>query len=145
MQTPSPERIFLAQSLTYAGTLPLIAAVFAAYLNLEGVDALNMARFYAAVIVAFLGGLHWAHYLFQGSKCPRNLLATSSATACLAWSSLMLPAVKLALALQSLCFIYLLVLDYRLKEAKSLPPWFYALRSNATAIVVVCLMMLELS
>lgn len=144
-QTMPPRHVFQAHALTYAGTLPLVAGVIAAYLKVGAIDPLTLVRIYAAIIIAFLSGIHWSCYIFFSSKCPRNLLVTSSAITLLAWSSLMFPQVKLALVLQSLCFLYLLVLDYKLKEAKILPAWFYALRNNATAIVVVCLMMLELA
>ncbi len=143
MHALPPRHLFLAQFLGYAGTLPLVAAVCAAYFKVSIVDPLQSARLYSAIIIAFLSGIHWASYIFYSNKCPRNLLATSTACALVAWGSLMYPQLKLALALQSLCLLYLLVLDYKLKEAKILPDWFYALRNNATAIVVVCLMMLE--
>ncbi|MBY0407607.1 MAG: DUF3429 domain-containing protein [Rickettsiales bacterium] len=145
MQNLSPRNVFIAQALTYAGTVPLVAGVLAAYFRVEHLDVLHWSRLYAAVIVSFISGIHWGVQLFHGEKSPRNLFITSNAIALLAWASLMFIEVKLALALQSLCFLYLLVLDYRLKEAKILPHWFYGLRNNATAIVVVCLMMLELA
>jgi hypothetical protein len=141
----SPRHIFMTQALTYAGTFPLIIAVFVAYAKIPGMDPLFMVRSYAAVVIAFLSGIHWAAFLFFSSKCPRNLLITSNATALFCWASLLFPDQKLSLALQSLCFLYLLVLDFKLKQAKVLPVWFYALRHNATAIVIMCLMMLELT
>lgn len=140
-----PRHIFLAQALAYAGTLPLVAAVIAAYFKVDAIDPLVVVRMYTAVIIAFLSGIHWACYIFFSNKCPRNLLITSNVSTLFAWASLMFVDVKWALVLQSLCFLYLLVLDYKLREAKILPPWFYALRNNATAIVVICLMMLELT
>ena len=143
MPALSPRNLFLAQIFSYIGTLPLVAAVCGTYLHFHLIDPMESARLYSAIIIAFLSGTHWSCYIFFSNKCPRNLLVTSTACMLIAWSSLMYEQVKLALVMQSLCFLYLLVLDYKLKEAKILPDWFYALRNNVTAIVVVCLMMLE--
>lgn len=123
--------------LTYAGTLPLIAlmvGVLAGWLPVW--HASRMAMLYGAAIVAFLAGIHWACHLFYAAKCPRNLLLTSNMVALLAWISLLSPLSIWPMLLQVLCFLYLLVLDHRLLSAGILQAWFYALRRNATFIVV---------
>jgi hypothetical protein len=57
----------------------------------------------------------------------------------LAWSSLLITHQEIAIIVQILCFIYLLILDVKLRVAGILPEWFYDLRRNATVIVVLCL------
>lgn len=135
-------QITLAKILTYSGTLPLIASALSIYFPVAGFDAVLIATTYVAIIISFLCGIHWAVYLFFAGKCPRNLLITSNVIALLAWSSLLVTHQPIALVLQSLCFLYLLTLDLKLRDAGILPHWFYNLRQNATIIVVLCLAIL---
>jgi hypothetical protein len=102
-------------------------------------DSALIAITYSAIIISFLCGIHWAVYLFFAEKCPRNLLMTSNGVALLAWSSLLATHQSIAIALQAVCFLYLLTLDLQLRDGGILPQWFYGLRRNATMIVVVCL------
>lgn len=132
-------QITLANILTYSGTLPLIAAALLTQLPAATASAWIIATAYSAIIISFLCGIHWAIYLFFSEKCPRNLLITSNFVALLAWFSLLVAHQPMALILQMLCFIYLLALDLKLRDAGILPQWFYSLRRNATIIVVFCL------
>ncbi len=134
-----PRAITLAKILTYSGTLPLIGCVVLMYAPVVGVDGALIARTYSAIIISFLCGIHWAIYIFFAEKCMSNLLITSNLLALLAWSSLLIAHQDIALILQSACFLYLLMLDLKLRDAGILPDWFYYLRRNATAIVILCL------
>lgn len=144
MHPLSPRNTFLAQLLAYGGVMPLVAAIFAQYMKLD-MDALGLARSYAAVIISFLCGTHWGLFIGHSNKVPHNLFITSTFAAVAGWISLLLPEIKTALVMQSLCFLYLMVLDYRMKRSGLLPAWYYALRHNATAIVIFSIFMLELS
>ncbi len=130
--------ITLAKILTYSGTLPLIASVLLTQFPAFGVNSGMIANTYSAIIISFLCGIHWAAYLFFAEKCPHNLLITSNAVALLAWASLLTIHQPITLLLQSLCFLYLLTLDLKLRDAGILQQWFYTLRRNATIIVVLC-------
>ena len=134
--------VTLAKILTYSGTLPLIASVVLIFFPVTGFDAALIATSYSAIIISFLCGIHWAVYLLFAEKCPRNLLITSNLIALLAWISLFLQHSPIIIFLQALCFLYLLTLDLKLRDAGIIPEWFYALRRNATMIVVLCLAML---
>ena len=129
----------LANILTYSGTLPLIASVVTHYFPSTGWDSTFIAITYAAIIISFLCGIHWAVYLFFAEKCPRNLLITSNVVALLTWASLLATHQSIVIVLQALCFLYLLTLDLKLRDVGILPQWFYSLRRNATIIVVLCL------
>jgi hypothetical protein len=85
-------QIKLAKILTYSGTLPLIASVVTHYFPLTGWDSTLIAGTYAAIIISFLCGIHWAAYLFFANKCPRNLLISSNVVALLAWTAGNTPA-----------------------------------------------------
>ena len=129
----------LVNILTYSGTLPLIASVVTHYFPATGWDSTFIAITYAAIILSFLCGIHWAASLFFAEKCPRNLLITSNVVALLAWAALLSTHQSIAIVLQALCFLYLLALDLKLRDAGILPQWLYNLRRNATIIVVLCL------
>jgi hypothetical protein len=132
-------QITLAKILTYSGTLPLAASAIGFYFAVNGFDSTLIARTYAAIIISFLCGIHWAAYLFFAEKCPRNLLITSNVIALLAWVSLLITHQPIAIVLQALCFLYMLTLDLKLRDVGIIPKWFYSLRRNATIIVVLCL------
>lgn len=136
----NPQQHLVAKALTYAGTLPLVATSCGRMLAwISTADTLHFATTYSAVIISFLAGIHWACYLFFRERCPRNLLFTSNLVALLAWLCLLVNNLPWQILLHILLFLYLLVLDFRLSEAGVLPAWFYLLRRNATAIVVLSL------
>lgn len=128
----TPRNSFLAHFLTLAGSLPLIVAA-------AGIMPVDIAMTYAAVIISFVSGVHWAAYLFFSERCSRNFFLTSVISTIIGWLSLLAPDVKIGLLMQSLCFIYLLTLDYQLKEKAIIPPWYYHLRFVITGIVVLAL------
>jgi hypothetical protein len=136
--------ITLAKILTYSGTLPLVVCAGLMFAPIAGVDANVLAKTYGAIILSFLCGIHWALFLFFSEKCPHPLLITSNVLAILAWCSLLGTHHNMAFALQALCFVIVLALDAKLHRVGVLPEWFYQLRRNATAIVVVCLSVMAL-
>ncbi len=133
----------LAKILTYSGTMLLIAcavcAVAPSIIPLADIHTFVIAKTYSAMILSFLCGIHWACYLFFAERCPRHLLLISNALALLAWLTLLVGHQSWGLSLHIFCFLYLLTLDHRLCAAGILPPWFYALRRNATMIVATSL------
>lgn len=135
-------QITLAKILTFSGTLPIIGSALLIYIPFADLKPAFVATAYSAIIISFLSGIHWAVYLFFAEKCPRNLLITSNATALLAWISLLITNSYAALLIQSLCFLYLLKLDWTLFKLEILPKWFYGLRQNATMIVLLFIVIL---
>ena len=134
--------IRLAKILTYSGTLPLIACLVISVWPMPGFDRSLAAQTYSAIIISFLCGIHWAAFLFFPEKCPRYYLVCSNAVALLAWGTMLIPYQGIARFLPPLCFLFLFALDSKLWEQGIMPEWFYILRRNATAIVVLCLLTL---
>jgi hypothetical protein len=142
--------ITVANTLTYSGTLPLIGSVILLYfpmmiapaLPMAGLDGAVIASTYSAVIISFLCGIHWAAYLFITDRCPRHLLIISNVIALLAWVSLLLGSQLDTTLLQAGCFLFLLALDVKLRNAGIHAAWFFRLRRNATLIVVLCLLLI---
>lgn len=136
----------LARTLTYAGTLPLIACALAAWMPLpSGVDVAAIAIAYGAVIASFIAGIHWAASLFFAQRCGRLPLLASNAIALAAWAGLLLHDPVQACLLLTLCFAALLAVDRRLHAQAVLPTWFHRLRRNATAIVMSMLVVVALA
>ncbi len=140
----------LAQLLTYAGTLPLIACALLAWAPTlaGGADVANAATIalaYAAVIASFIAGIHWAASLFFAERCGQLPMITSNIAALFAWSTLLLGDARLGCLLLVPCFASLLAIDHGLRGKGVLPPWFFALRRNATLIVVSALLLVAFS
>lgn len=142
--------IIVANTLTYSGTLPLIGSLVLLHfpmmvptaLPMAGLDAALIASAYSAVIISFLCGIHWTAYMFFSDRCPRHLLIISNVVALLAWVSLLLGNQLATTILQAGCFVFLLAMDVKLRNAGIHAEWFFRLRRNATLIVVLCLLLI---
>jgi hypothetical protein len=129
-----------AQFLTYAGVIPFI---FLAKLSIFNIHLFNIAAYplllvYAAVIAAFISGIHWGVYLFK--EVPINLFIRSNIVTLIAWLAAagMLPMNVLILAA---CFIYLYLIDVKLVKQGITESWFHKLRTHASIMVVISLLL----
>jgi hypothetical protein len=127
----------LAVLLTYAGLLPIWLAVANQVLQWLPIDTVFWASAYAAVIAAFICGIHWAVFLFFADRSPVNLLLTSNLICLTAWAGLLLSGTSAASLIFIGCFIGLLAIDSRLRAAGLIPPWFYRLRVQASTGMVI--------
>jgi hypothetical protein len=132
-----------ATYLTYAGIIPF---VFLAKLTIFDVNFFNIAAYplllvYAAVIAAFIGGIHWGLYLFK--EAPLNLFVHSNIITLAAWLAAagMLPFNLLVLAG---CFIYLYLIDMKLNQQGVTEAWFHQLRTHASAAVIISLLLVAM-
>ncbi|MDP8568883.1 DUF3429 domain-containing protein [Methylophilus aquaticus] len=133
------QQIKLASILTIVGALPFVAAVAA---QLAGVSAYHTSYFsltYGAVILSFLGGMHWGVFLSQAHVARINLLVSSNLFALLAWLSLLMLVPLTQYLIQITCFLALLLIDRKLAADGMIERWFYNLRKQVTLVVVVCL------
>lgn len=132
------QHITQAKLLTRLGALPFVASVG---IELLGWHDLHIAYFviaYGAVIVSFLAGIHWGLFLLRNGQLHLNLLLSSNVLALFAWASLLIPPVEIQLLVQMLCFVVLLWIDKQLSTDMAIEPWFYALRKQITAVVLLC-------
>ena len=120
--------------LSVAGAIPFVSAASATWLVPEHAvtDWLAHAAFlYGAVILSFLGGIHWGRALSDNAAYP---LWFSIAPALIGWGAALieprfgLPILAAAFLLQFLVDLYL-----------DLPPWFRLLRLAITLIVTASL------
>lgn len=98
-----------------------------------------MAAFmaYGAVILSFLGGIHWglaiASDLGDGSL-PRRLVV-SVVPSIVAWAGLLLP-LRVGLLVLAVGFAAMLYVDTRATRVGEAPPWYPRLRGPLSAVVL---------
>jgi hypothetical protein len=137
----------LARLLGYAGLIPFIVLAAGA----RGIPAwlgegfsLSALAFYAAVIVSFMAGLHWAYAIAVPSlddRMRRRLLTVSVAPPILVWILLSLVGQRHVLLVAAVCLVAIAVVDARLRREPWFPPWFWRLRVQLTTVAVIALVL----
>ena len=100
-------------------------------------------RYYAATILAFMGGIHWGLAIGAGAAQrdeagTRIQLIGSVIPSLVGWIALLLPPF-FGLAVMALAFTLLLVADIAAVREGRAPAWYPNLRIPLTCIVVLCL------
>lgn len=128
-----------ALALGLAGALPFIALAVSVWLlpDTQATWALGALIAYGAVVLSFLGGIHWGLALQAGP--PRGFVI-SVIPSLLAWAALLLPS-TLALSLLTVCLVAQLVLDMQIRLA----PWFRLLRVVLTAAAAASLLLASMA
>jgi hypothetical protein len=128
--------------LGLAGLLPFIATALGAWWapGAWSVYAIQAFVYYSAVILSFLGGIHWG--LAMGRDAPksptfRGRVMLSMVPSLMAWPALLwggAPGTAL------LMFGYIAVRGYEASATGSvgLPEWYRGLRNVLTIVVVAC-------
>ena len=135
----------LAQILGGTGLIPLIVADIGAVKG-YGLIAASLGNIYAAIILAFLGAIHWGLALDRTANPDEAgpLLLWSVIPAlwgffALWWSPL------LAALLLMLGFVAQWLADFRLqRRGISWPAWFFPLRSALTLVILILLAILAI-
>lgn len=106
-------------------------------------QVLNWLIAYGAVILSFVGALHWGVAMVhtQMRDTDRTVfMAWSVVPALAAWVALLLPA-KTALLLMAATFVVHFAADRQLAQRFALPPWYLRLRAGLTGVVAPCLLL----
>ena len=126
--------------LGVAGLIPFLAGIagvwalgYPAYIL-----ALNLTMAYAAVILAFLGAVHWGLALAQGAAGNWRRLAPSVLPALAGWFALILPN-AFGLLLLAVGFAAVFLVDRTAVAAGRAPGWYKALRKPLTLVVLASL------
>jgi len=134
----------LYTALALAGTIPFIAG---ALLPLLGHDSLphlgpldQLVASYGLAIVCFLAGTHWGTYLSGRSADSLNLFVTSNAIFLAVWFAYVGAGVQTAIGVQVFAFLTLLYIDLRLKTGDVISAKYLRVRTVATLIAVVSLL-----
>ena len=131
----------LARWLGYAGLIPFVAIAAGLWLGpQEWRAALHAALLgYAAVILSFMGAVHWGLAMAGDGQGAQRRLALSVLPALLGWLALLLPA-GLGYAALLLGFAALCLLDVLAGRHGLVPSWYPPLRVRLTAGVVLSLL-----
>lgn len=131
-------------ALALAGTLPFIACALLPVLGYDSVSYLGpldeVVASYGLAIVCFLAGAHWGTYLSGRSADSLNLFVISNIIFLAAWFAYVGADVKWALGTQVLAFLTLLFIDMRLKHSDVISAGYFRVRSVATLIATISLL-----
>jgi Protein of unknown function (DUF3429) len=142
---PDPHAIPAAAAILGAGGLaPFLGLLAAPILGAEpfGRPPLAVLAIYAAVILAFMGAVHWGLSMagYGGRRDTSWRYAASVVPALLAWFSVAFLPLSVALGVMAGVFALLLLYDLRSSRIGTAPPWYARLRWRLTAVVVPCLL-----
>jgi len=142
-QAPAAARI-----LALGGLIPFWALALAPRFGINPPQLQQALISYAAVILSFVGALHWGLAAARDNT-DRPLPAWRSygwsvVPALVAWVALLLPY-RDALTLLSLTFIAAMFADLRWLAGQGLPLWFVPLRTIISILVVIALYIAQLS
>ena len=126
--------------LGYAGLLPfvlllLISAFSTGHFAQQAAESM---LFYAAMILTFLGAVHWG-YVLAADNCAaeKKRLYWAVTPSLIGWVALMLPA-QLAIVLLMLAFALCWWIDTKLYVEDGLA-WYMNMRTHLTVVVVASL------
>lgn len=135
----------LAWLLGFAGLIPFISGALGIWVTPVGWRPLVLAALldYAAVILAFMGAIHWglAMRAEEGSLNAQMQLGLSVIPPLVGWAAVSfgLP-VALAIPLFILAFVALYWADLRAVRLGLAPIWYKPLRRPLTIVVSLCLL-----
>lgn len=140
--SPSPAWLVppAARWLGFAGLIPFVAGAFAS-LPVAGElrpFALPLLLDYGAIILSFMGGVHWGAAMMRDDSGV-GPLGRSVASALIALPAALIGGAA-GLVLLAAGFLGLLLYDERETQVRRLPRWYPHLRRPLTAIVTTCLL-----
>jgi hypothetical protein len=131
-------------ALALAGTIPFIACALLPVLGYDSVSYLGpldeVVASYGLAIVCFLAGAHWGTYLSGRSADSLNLFVISNVIFLAAWFAYVGADVKWAVGTQVLAFLTLLFIDMQLKHSDVISAAYFRVRSVATLIAAISLL-----
>lgn len=132
----------LALTLMMVAVLPFVGLSIGLYFHSDnGTILLDLLFSYAALVLSFLGGIHWGMAVMHAQKdhphAARLMYVGSIFTVAVSWGILFVPDMNNRLL--SFAFLYAAAWgsDRLLLRYGIIPLWYYNLRSIATPIVVV--------
>jgi hypothetical protein len=129
-----------ARLLGFAGLIPFLVAAAVLVAGPASLEALALRSLlaYGAIILSFMGAVHWGLAMTSSRDDAIAQLSLSVLPALLGWVALLLPAVPACLFLLA-GFAGLYWFDLRAAPRGAVPDWYPALRLPLTTGVVLCL------
>ena len=135
----------IAKILGYAGLIPFIVFSAGTWMTLPLMENAHTALMtYAAIILSFMGAIHWGLAMSQSSSHANLQLAGSVIPALLGWLALLIPMLY-GYGLLALSFVLLYFADMLAGDKGLFPSWYLPMRVILTAVVVACLVIAALS
>jgi uncharacterized membrane protein len=129
--------------LGYSGLIPIVIPTILLFVDIQRWHIwLHLLLSYAAIILSFIGALHWAYAMTLSQLTPaqrRNTFVWSVIPALVAWVALSLNPFY-ALLLMAVFFVLAFVRDYGLAKLVELPRWYMPLRLHLTIVLTACLL-----
>ena len=140
-QVPAP-----AAWIGYAGLIPFVTLAVGLWLVSSDYQAqLNAALLaYAAIILSFMGAVHWGLAIASGDTTELRQLAISVLPALVAWFAGFVPPM-FNYSLLILGFSGLCIYDVRMARLGKTPAWYPKLRIPLTVVVVMSLIPAQLA
>ena len=128
------------KSLGYAGLLPFLALSIGLWVIPQQYthEVTQALLAYGAVILSFMGAIHWGAAIDLVNKKQQKQLAWSVLPSLVAWLALLVPVIY-GYFLLIIAFAMLCVLDSIASKQKIMPPWYPQLRIPLTTVVITCL------
>jgi hypothetical protein len=133
---PAPELPLIARRLAHAGLVPFVAGALLVWLVHDDVHpyvALALSS-YAAVVISFLGGIHWG-LAFRQAEPPPVLLAWGVVPSIVAWLAVMMPP-NAALVIHGAMLVGCYAVDRHLYATQGVAHWL-TLRFRLSAIAAL--------
>lgn len=141
--TTSPIPSTFASTLGYLGLLPfIIPDILLVYDESHAALWLNILITYAAVILSFVGALHWAFAMTLPELSLRQKrwgFAWSIIPAMVAWVSLVVAGFD-GLLIMAAFFVANFLQDYFVAKKAYLPYWYMRLRFHLSLVATSCLL-----
>ncbi|WP_288367748.1 DUF3429 domain-containing protein [uncultured Alcanivorax sp.] len=139
MRTRQEKNIRRAKALSYSGLIPFYGMAGLSWFAQTGSWALHALATYSAIVLAFLGAIHWGRALDKmpySNQYPTLLFGLIPAL--LAWLSLLLPLeLSLPMLAAGLMFVWG---TEQMVFNDTLPTWYRHLRHQLTAAAVIAVL-----
>ena len=135
----------LALWLGVSGLVPFVVAAGLSFFGapFNPATAVYALIAYGAVILSFLGGVHWGVALTRGqTNGPDGQAAwylISVAPSLVAWLALLIAPVP-GLLILAVSFLVMTLIDVHAARVEQVPIWYRRLRVRLSAIVIVCVL-----
>ena len=128
-----------AKTLGYAGLIPFVIFSIGSWTTLPYIaDSTQILISYAAIILSFMGAIHWGVTISNVETNHDKNLVVSVMPALAAWLALLLPVI-FALIILFVGFILLIAYELAVAKSQALPNWYISMRIRLTFIVTLCL------
>lgn len=134
-----PGNVTTAKILGYAGLIPFFIFSIGSWIPLPIFDdAVAILIAYAAVILSFIGAVHWGVVMSNNDDRHSMHLLASVVPSLVGWIALLIPVTP-ALFILLFGFIIHILYDWSVHEKLVFPEWYLPMRVRLTSAVSICL------